>query len=806
MDIENLYQKPSAWKGHLKFAEWLIRKKQPKIFVELGSHWGHSYFAFCKSVVEAGLDTKCFAVDTWQGDSQAGRYNEEVYQAFISINENLFTYFSTPLRMTFDVAVHLFKDNSIGILHIDGLHTYENVKNDFEKWLPKMEENSIIIFHDTCEHKNDFGVWKLWKELKNNYPNHFEFKHSSGLGVLNISKKIKNLRDWIPGAKEEEITEFGPVSFSCSNIIQKIIQKIYFKKRTSEEPHFFKRLEKSLRKKLKKSYKNYATNIATFDRTSELKLNPLISVLMPCFNSNVEYLEKAINSVSCQEYTNWELCIADDASSDANVIEVIKRYSTTDNRIKFTIRDKNGHISEATNTALSMADGEWITFLDHDDMLSKNALFDLAYEINKNPNLKFIYTDEDKIDENENRHDPHFKSDWNPDLLFSQNYICHLVAINSEVLKKVNGFRKDVEGSQDYDLILRCLKFINADQIHHIPKILYHWRAVPGSTALHAGEKDYATVAGIKALEDYFNQSGKKCVVQKGPYPTTYRVKYCIPDPKPLVSLIIPIRDQLKTTKKCIQSILLKTDYKNYNFIIVDNQSCKIETQTYFNELQRRYNNIKVIKYDGEFNYSAINNFAVNHCSGSIIGLLNNDVEVISEEWLTEMVSHACRSEIGCVGAKLYYPNNTIQHAGVILGIGSVAGHSHKHYPGDHHGYFSRLKLTQNLSAVTGACLVVRKEVFKAVGGLDEDNLKIAFNDVDFCLKVSAAGYRNIWTPYAELFHHESVSRGHEDTPEKVARFNSEANYMIQKWGDKLLNDQYYNINLTLKKEDFSSR
>ena len=590
----------------------------------------------------------------------------------------------------------------------------------------------------------------------------------------------------------------------------------------SKKPHIFKKLDRSIRKRAKKIFQKKIEIKTDYqqwlekhevseeiksksirERLGNLKHQPLISVIMPCYNSNLKWLKEAIESVRNQVYPNWELCIADDASTHPGIRSVLKKYCSLDSRIKVLIRQTNGHISAASNTALSMAEGEWIALLDHDDILTVNALFELADAINENPNVRLIYSDEDKIDGNGNRFSPHFKSDWNPDLFFSQNYICHLMAIHTSVINNVNGFRTGVEGSQDYDLILRCLEHLGSDQIHHIPKILYHWRAITGSAALDTREKNYASEAGIKSLRDYFSKSASNVIIEMGINPTTYRVKYPIPEQQPLVSLIIPTRDQLSVTKKCIKSILEKTNYKHFEIIIIDNLSSDKETHAFFDKIQGEHSNVKILRYEEEFNYSAINNFAVNQCQGSIIGLINNDVEVSSPEWLTEMVSHALRAEIGCVGAKLLYPNGTIQHGGVILGIGGVAGHSHKHFRNKHPGYFSRLLLTQNLSAVTAACLIVRRQVFDEVGGLDDTNLKIAFNDVDFCMKVSEAGYRNLWTPYAEMFHHESASRGYEDTPEKVARFNSEVNYMIQKWGDKLLNDRYYNINLTLKKEDF---
>lgn len=535
------------------------------------------------------------------------------------------------------------------------------------------------------------------------------------------------------------------------------------------------------------------------------KLHPCITVIMPVYNTDITYLRKAINSVLNQSYSNWELSIADDFSPNQSVRQVLEEYSNLDQRIKVVYRKTNGHISAASNSALETATGDFVALLDHDDELAKHALYYVVSAINNYPNASIFYSDEDKIDEQGVRTDPHFKPDWNPDQFFSQNYISHLGVYRRELINKIGGFKIGVEGSQDQDLLLRCLPYIKDVQIIHIPKVLYHWRALKGSTALDSTEKSYTTNAGIKALKDYFNALGKKdIIVENGMVPNTYRVRYPIPNPQPLVSLLIPTRDMLSLLKVCVESIINKTTYQNYEIIILDNGSVKNDTLTYFSTIQAKEKRVKVLKYDHPFNYSAINNFGVTHAKGDIIGLINNDVEVISPEWLTEMVSHVIRPEIGCVGAKLYYGDDTIQHAGVIIGLGGVAGHSHKHFPRNAPGYFYKLKIIHNLSAVTAACLLVRKSVFEEVGGLEVEGLKIAFNDVDLCLKVREAGYRNLWTPYAELYHHESKSRGFEDTPEKIARFNNEIEFIKSKWGNKLKNDPCYSPNLTLAREDFS--
>ncbi|MDD2893152.1 MAG: glycosyltransferase [Halothiobacillaceae bacterium] len=540
-------------------------------------------------------------------------------------------------------------------------------------------------------------------------------------------------------------------------------------------------------------------------RLEALAWRPCISVVMASWRSDLRWLEAAIRSVKSQSYPHWELCIADDASCMPELVRLLEQEQALDSRLKLVFRPINGHISAAQNSALELAVGEYVTFLDHDDLLARDALLHVVEALQVTPRPRFLYSDEDKIDGLGRRVSPHFKSDWNPDLLLSQNYITHLMVAEHALVQEVGAFREGLDGSQDHDLALRLTERLTPAAIVHIPHILYHWRITADSTALHADAKTYTEEASLKALRDRFERLGQHGVtVETGALLNTYRVHYPLPQPAPLVSLLIPTRDELKVLEQCIASILAKTDYRNYEILILDNGSVEAKTLTYLEHIQALLPNVRVLRYDHPFNYSAINNFGAAHAKGSILGLINNDIEVINPDWLSEMVSHACRDEIGCVGAKLYFPDGTIQHAGVILGVGGVAGHAHKHFAGDAHGYFSRLRLVQNLSAVTGACLVVRKAVYEQVGGLNEEHLKVAFNDVDFCLKVRADGYRNLWTPYAELFHHESKSRGHEDTPEKQARFQREVAWMLATWGEQLQHDPYYNPNLTLDNGGFS--
>jgi glycosyltransferase involved in cell wall biosynthesis len=533
-----------------------------------------------------------------------------------------------------------------------------------------------------------------------------------------------------------------------------------------------------------------------------LASQPKISVVMPTYNPRPEWLIEAIESVRGQFYPNWELCIADDASPDPAIRPILERYAREDERIKVVFREQNGHISAASNSALELATGEWIALLDHDDLLPEHALALIAQAINRHPDAGLIYSDEDKIDEQGNRSTPYFKCEFNIDLLRSQNMISHLGTYRHDLIETIGGFRVGFEGSQDYDLALRVVEKLKTEQIVHIPHILYHWRVHADSTALHAGTKTYAQHSGLKALREHLLRLSIDSSVELTPF-LQYRIRYSIPVPQPKVSLIIPTRNGLHLIRQCIESVLAKTTYRNYEILVIDNGSDDPEALNYFKSFDGN-TKIRVIRDDSPFNYSALNNRAVVQADGEFVGLLNNDVEVITPGWLDEMLGLAIRPNTGAVGACLWYPNDTLQHGGVTVGVNGVAAHSHRNLPRGAAGYFGRAALTQGVSAVTAACLVIKKSIFLEVGGLNEADLQIAFNDVDFCLRVREAGYQNVWTPFAELYHHESATRGFEDTPEKKARFAKEVAYMKRNWGESLLNDPAYSPNLTLHHEDFS--
>lgn len=535
--------------------------------------------------------------------------------------------------------------------------------------------------------------------------------------------------------------------------------------------------------------------------SATLPRRPLLSLITPVYNTPEPFLRAMLDSVIAQAYPHWELCIADDASTAPHVRSVLEQYQAREPRIKVAWRKANGHISAASNTALGLATGEYVALLDHDDVIPPDALFWIAKELNDHPQAALLYSDEDKLDFDGDPVTPYFKCDWNYDLFLSHNLITHLGVYRADIVREIGGFREGFEGAQDYDLALRFIERIEPARIRHIPRVLYHWRMLRGSTAVSAGEKDYAADRARLAVEEHLRRTGVRATVETLPQMAVQRVRYQLTEPRPLVSIIIPTRNGEKLVRQCIESIRKKTTYAPYEILLVDNGSDDARALQYFRSL-RDEGAIRLLEDPLPFNFSRINNGAAREARGELLLFLNNDIEVITPDWLTELASHAQRPGIGAVGARLWYPNDTIQHAGLLL-VAGLAGHAHLGKKRGDHGYFSRASLTQSLSAVTGACLCVRREVFEKVGGFDE-TLAVAFNDVDLCLKIQAAGYRNLYTPFAELYHHESASRGYEDTPEKMARFQKEADMLRARWMPVLMNDPYYNPNLTLSGEPFN--
>lgn len=537
------------------------------------------------------------------------------------------------------------------------------------------------------------------------------------------------------------------------------------------------------------------------EQISQFQYSPLISVLLPVYNSNLKWLRRAISSVQKQLYPRWELCIVDDASTERKVWPFLQKCARGDKRIKLKRRTENGHISAASNDALSLATGDFVALLDHDDELAPTALYFMAQALNKNRNLQLLYSDEDKLEVRDRRSEPYFKSDWNPELFLAQNFVSHLSVYRTDLVRRVGGFRLGFEGSQDYDLTLRCIEQIRAEEIEHLPWVLYHWRAGDQSTASDPAAKPYAQDAARRAVQEHLERTGVAGTVVPG-HGVYLQTKYALPNEPPMVSIVIPTRDQASSLKKCVNSIFEKTGYPAYELIVLDNQSQDSEALEFLAELKRR-DGIRVERIDEAFNYSRLNNRGVELSKGSLVALLNNDVEVLHADWLSEMVSRTMQPNVAIVGARLWYPSGMVQHGGVILGAGGIAGHAHVGLRRDEPGYFARAHLAQDVSAVTTACAVVKREAYLHVGGFDE-NLAVTFNDVDLCLRLREAGYRIVWTPYADLIHHESASRGFDDSTPKQVRFLAEVDYMKSKWGHMLERDPFYNPNLSLDENLFT--
>lgn len=536
-----------------------------------------------------------------------------------------------------------------------------------------------------------------------------------------------------------------------------------------------------------------AQNVRMFDQ------KPLISIVMPVYNTPKEQLVEAIESVQGQIYENWELCIANDASTLSYVKRTLDKFADSDDRIHVIHRSENGHISRASNTALQIARGEFCALMDHDDFLPSHALYFIVEEINKNPEANLLYSDEYTIDGVGRRIGHHFKPDWNEELFLTQNYINHLGVYRTNVLKDIGGFRAGFEGSQDHDMALRFISACGGKGVVHIPRVLYHWRAYAGSGSFSDVRLDKATYARKRAVRDYLAAEGRAGEVIEGRFKLN-RVVYDLPRPLPQITIIIPTRDNMDVLKECVTSIEERSTYTNYDVIILDNGSSDPDALKYLSELDSR-ENFRVISSPGEFNYSALNNLGVSQAKGEFVVLLNNDTEVKEANWLQEMLRYAALPWVGAVGAKLLYSDDSLQHAGVILGFSGIANHSHQLLPDAALGYHGRPHLAQDITAVTGACLMVSKAKYLEAGGLDEVNLKVAYNDIDFCLKLRELGYNNIYTPYAVLYHHESLSRGTDEANKgadaaRVQRLNREADFMRSKWGAKIEKDPYYNPNL----------
>lgn len=552
-----------------------------------------------------------------------------------------------------------------------------------------------------------------------------------------------------------------------------------------------------------KQYPGFAERMK--QKTTHFALHPKFSIIVPLYRTPLNFLNDMIESVRRQTYENWELCLANGSPEDEKLDASVKAYMKKEPRIKYVKLEENLGIAGNTNAALSLATGSYTALLDHDDFLAPNALFEFVKAINENGDADCLYSDEDKVDQDGKLHYfPHFKSDYNPDLLHTNNYICHFFAVKTSIIKKIGGFRSNFDGAQDFDLVLRCID--ESKSVVHVPKILYSWRCHKDSTSANTDSKGYAFEAGKRALEEYYSHHKIEATVETTSLPGYYKTTYRYTE-RPLVTVIIPNKDHTDDLEKCVQSLLTKNVYTNIEILIIENNSENPQTFSYYEKLKKQDQRIRVETWkvnderrskSNGFNYAAIQNFAAQKANGEYLLLLNNDTEVIDPDFLISMMGYARRKDVGAVGAKLLYENDTIQHAGVIVGVEGVAFHQFLEYPEHDPGYMGRASFSQDVSAVTGACLLIRKSIYEEVGGMDE-HLAVSYNDVDLCLKLREKGYLVVYDAFAHLHHYESRSRGYEDSPEKKARLSREAEYMKNKWKHVMGFDPYYNKNLSLK-------
>jgi len=879
-------QSPSAWLGHLPFAGWVIQEISPKIFVELGTHSGNSYFSFCQSVVEAGISTKCYAVDSWQGDEHAGQYDEETFAKVNAHHQEHYAGFSRLLRMTFDDAVTYFADESIELLHIDGLHTYEAVHYDFETWLPKLAPGAVVMFHDTNIRERNFGVWKLWKELQVRYPSNLEFTHSHGLGVLQLNNAPDNRKlEWLqPGSPEKqrlinyfaalgsrqlERFELSELKQHAASLNQAAVERdrhiAGLNQAVAERDGQIERIQSSaswkvsaplrwighrirrariliaclaplwhdprkipstvirvrvawdrggmlavkqllLRLPMEVSFNDvWLQYRQTFTPDVEVDIRkriggmqgrPLISILMPVYNTPGGLLRRTIESVLAQLYSDWELCVVDDASSQSEVHRILEEFSARDSRIRVEFSERNGGIARATNRALAVAQGSFVALLDHDDVLEKQALFRLAESIlADDPDM--IYSDEAMLSEDGGKVVNHvYRPAFSPERLRSCPYIVHLVAFRTDLLREIGGLDASLAISQDYDLILRASE--KARAIVHIPEILYLWRQRKRSTGHKMKEEVMET--SRQALARHLGRCGERGEVRDGLLFNYYEVRYPI-EPGQRVAIIIPTKNHGELVRQCLESIERTVSGVPYDIVVIDHASTDPESLAYFRQLSDRH---RLLRYGGPFNFSSINNWAVAQLGGEYTHYLfcNNDVEATEAGWLERMMELCQKPDVGMVGAKLFYPDGrTFQHAGVCVGMFGSAEHYAKFMDnrlpngGIHPGYHGTLIANHEVSAVTAACALMRRDAFERIGGFDEA-IAVGFGDVDLCLRTLEAGYRILFCPHASLIHHESYTRGksYEDDPHP-----EDSALFTKKWRKFLdRGDPYFNPNLTL--------
>jgi GT2 family glycosyltransferase len=875
-----------SWHSHIPFAFFMVHLLRPRTFVELGTHKGDSYCAFCQEVDVLRLDTKCWAVDTWTGDMHSGFYGPEVLHELRGHHDSSYDSFSTLLPMTFDRALNLFADHEIDLLHIDGAHDVDTVRHDFESWLPKMSARGVVLLHDTTERTRDFGVWKLWTELADAYPG-FELRHGHGLGVLSVgetpSPRMLELIDVARSdqsvealffalgdrialsgrnahqleqldAQERERAELAGVvaqrdrqlgelraelerqrerlhelevagqreqqrlheleearadtqllQAELNNVVQSVSWRVTAPLRAAKATlrpaaGFVRRHARASR--LNQVARRHAIAlrarrgvwtpppIAT-DRRRPLSRRPLISIVLPTWETDPRLLRRAVDSVRRQTYDNWELCICDDGSTRVDTLNVLRELGTDEPKIRLRFLTENGGISRASNAAIELANGEFVALLDHDDELAAEALYEFAWLLDEEPQTDAIYSDEDKIDSAGRHSQPFFKPDWSPEYFRGVMYVGHLLLIRRTVVAAVGGFDSSFDGVQDYELMLRVSE--QTDRIAHIPKVLYHWRKTPGSVAASLDAKPNIGLLQSKAVQAHLDRLG--IPASAVPHPSHGHRVVLTPLPRiewPSVTMVIPSRDAADYLQRCLGSIFEKTSYPSFDVIVVDNETQDADAL----EVLARYP-VEVVRLAGNFNFSRANNLGLAQARGDFVLFLNNDTEVVDSEWLQTLVWHAELPGVGGVAPLLLYPDGTVQHAGVVLGFRGTADHVMRGFPSDADGYAGSLSCTREVAAVTAACLMTPRRIVENVGGFNE-YFATHYQDVDLCLRLRAAGHRLLVTPRTMLIHHESGTRGPRyDFLDRAV--------LLDRWGPTIrAGDPYYNRNFSLDRTDYS--